>query len=121
MIRRPPRSTRTDTLFPYTTLFRSRPARGRGSTTRLRARARSPCRRGDAGRELRARARRSQLGQLPAAHEHDEEGGAEQRGDDADLELTRSGDDPPEHVGAEQPRGAEHEAPGQAPDRKRVV
>src|SRR3546814_14411973 len=26
MIRRPPRSTRTDTLFPYTTLFRS----GRG-------------------------------------------------------------------------------------------
>src|SRR3546814_8828942 len=28
MIRRPPRSTRTDTLFPYTTLFRS-PAIGR--------------------------------------------------------------------------------------------
>src|SRR3546814_5712062 len=30
MIRRPPRSTRTDTLFPYTTLFRStvcRPAK----------------------------------------------------------------------------------------------
>src|SRR3546814_13265486 len=25
MIRRPPRSTRTDTLFPYTTLFRSVP------------------------------------------------------------------------------------------------
>src|SRR3546814_3346486 len=32
MIRRPPRSTRTDTLFPYTTLFRSRPgARSRQS------------------------------------------------------------------------------------------
>src|SRR3546814_13420553 len=30
MIRRPPRSTRTDTLFPYTTLFRSHPAFGRG-------------------------------------------------------------------------------------------
>src|SRR3546814_1026882 len=33
MIRRPPRSTRTDTLFPYTTLFRSLQARrpgGRG-------------------------------------------------------------------------------------------
>src|SRR3546814_4962053 len=29
MIRRPPRSTRTDTLFPYTTLFRSRIARDR--------------------------------------------------------------------------------------------
>src|SRR3546814_5660194 len=26
MIRRPPRSTRTDTLFPYTTLFRSYPS-----------------------------------------------------------------------------------------------
>src|SRR3546814_7265211 len=33
MIRRPPRSTRTDTLFPYTTLFRSAsaPARRRGA------------------------------------------------------------------------------------------
>src|SRR3546814_17721428 len=28
MIRRPPRSTRTDTLFPYTTLFRSQIALG---------------------------------------------------------------------------------------------
>src|SRR3546814_1006976 len=33
MIRRPPRSTRTDTLFPYTTLFRS---------CRPRSRRRSP-------------------------------------------------------------------------------
>src|SRR3546814_3174902 len=30
MIRRPPRSTRTDTLFPYTTLFRSGRAAGFG-------------------------------------------------------------------------------------------
>src|SRR3546814_9004512 len=30
MIRRPPRSTRTDTLFPYTTLFRSGLAVGLG-------------------------------------------------------------------------------------------
>src|SRR3546814_14454429 len=29
MIRRPPRSTRTDTLFPYTTLFRSTGTAGR--------------------------------------------------------------------------------------------
>src|SRR3546814_21022869 len=29
MIRRPPRSTRTDTLFPYTTLFRSEAEVGR--------------------------------------------------------------------------------------------
>src|SRR3546814_11601924 len=30
MIRRPPRSTRTDTLFPYTTLFRSNHCRWTG-------------------------------------------------------------------------------------------
>src|SRR3546814_9398666 len=35
MIRRPPRSTRTDTLFPYTTLFRSAsPAAGEGGNMR---------------------------------------------------------------------------------------
>src|SRR3546814_9573491 len=32
MIRRPPRSTRTDTLFPYTTLFRSWLEQHRAST-----------------------------------------------------------------------------------------
>src|SRR3546814_6860363 len=31
MIRRPPRSTRTDTLFPYTTLFRSPAIAGRSA------------------------------------------------------------------------------------------
>src|SRR3546814_19542985 len=31
MIRRPPRSTRTDTLFPYTTLFRSALLQGLGN------------------------------------------------------------------------------------------
>src|SRR3546814_5640333 len=37
MIRRPPRSTRTDTLFPYTTLFRSQFSRrdGGGGDRRL--------------------------------------------------------------------------------------
>src|SRR3546814_9248458 len=35
MIRRPPRSTRTDTLFPYTTLFRS-PSRCTRSSTACR-------------------------------------------------------------------------------------
>src|SRR3546814_2872751 len=34
MIRRPPRSTRTDTLFPYTTLFRSRRSDGRAGCRR---------------------------------------------------------------------------------------
>src|SRR3546814_17559950 len=33
MIRRPPRSTRTDTLFPYTTLFRSPPVGDTASYT----------------------------------------------------------------------------------------
>src|SRR3546814_4726064 len=36
MIRRPPRSTRTDTLFPYTTLFRSTSARRRAASARDR-------------------------------------------------------------------------------------
>src|SRR3546814_5128927 len=35
MIRRPPRSTRTDTLFPYTTLFRSAAERVATVTLRL--------------------------------------------------------------------------------------
>src|SRR3546814_18860212 len=33
MIRRPPRSTRTDTLFPYTTLFRSAASQPQGVIT----------------------------------------------------------------------------------------
>src|SRR3546814_20391289 len=37
-IRRPPRSTRTNTLLPYTTLFRSREAIPRGEVNRLRLR-----------------------------------------------------------------------------------
>src|SRR3546814_1921855 len=49
MIRRPPRSTRTDTLFPYTTLFRSvrsRPLCANGISAPLPAEtiSRSPCR-----------------------------------------------------------------------------
>src|SRR3546814_14132337 len=35
MIRRPPRSTRTDTLFPYTTLFRSHGSSGPIPITRI--------------------------------------------------------------------------------------
>src|SRR3546814_17898933 len=35
MIRRPPRSTRTDTLFPYTTLFRSAAPRPHRDVLRL--------------------------------------------------------------------------------------
>src|SRR3546814_6805694 len=53
MLRRPPRSTRTDTLFPYTTLFRSRdlvgahdvpggPRRRRGGAAQMADPARHP-------------------------------------------------------------------------------
>src|SRR3546814_9623895 len=48
MIRRPPRSTRTDTLFPYTTLFRS--GRRRWPGPRRRSRRRGACRRSRGGR-----------------------------------------------------------------------
>src|SRR3546814_11217040 len=46
MIRRPPRSTRTDTLFPYTTLFRSRLRAGQRAQAQRRRRhhARPPLR-----------------------------------------------------------------------------
>src|SRR3546814_5965956 len=55
MIRRPPRSTRTDTLFPYTTLFRS----GRALAARLDLRVHDIGRRaGDMGAGLRVRPRR---------------------------------------------------------------
>src|SRR3546814_17591207 len=53
MIRRPPRSTRTDTLFPYTTLFRStdgRPgAADAGDTKRT-----GDCRSAQSGRDRHA-------------------------------------------------------------------
>src|SRR3546814_1673141 len=76
MIRRPPRSTRTDTLFPYTTLFRS-PARGVPVPGGPGAELRGVPRRG--GRALLARphrgsaagAARGAADHLPAArHRH---------------------------------------------------
>src|SRR3546814_16991512 len=45
MIRRPPRSTRTDTLFPYTTLFRSLCDHGYRDVVLLRERHLCVCRR----------------------------------------------------------------------------
>src|SRR3546814_2662225 len=55
MIRRPPRSTRTYTLFPYTTLFRSIDARGleidSANVTAAIARGQSVVQ-GDANRDL---------------------------------------------------------------------
>src|SRR3546814_4948547 len=62
MIRRPPSSTRTDTLLPYTTLFRSRRHRRAGPQVSM---ARAPAGAGGAsgGRRLfRAAGRRSRGG-----------------------------------------------------------
>src|SRR3546814_3904091 len=43
MIRRPPRATRTDTLFPYTTLFRSECGGGRRALLPRRRRVSASC------------------------------------------------------------------------------
>src|SRR3546814_14225802 len=51
MIRRPPRSTRTDTLFPYTTLFRSVPPATRAGTAGRRAGRQAPATRSRARRD----------------------------------------------------------------------
>src|SRR3546814_5809576 len=56
MIRRPPRSTRTDTLFPYTTLFRS--ARALPAAGGARREVRRP---GDVGAGCRLRRARHEV------------------------------------------------------------
>src|SRR3546814_2146151 len=82
MIRRPPRSTRTDTLFPYTTLFRSL-RRGRSllspclycwRLSLLRSGHGHPClARAHADRRPPARAARQGLGQGHRSEEHTSE------------------------------------------------
>src|SRR3546814_10307543 len=57
MIRRPPRSTRTDTLFPYTTLFRSTAAAATARSHSSATRSSSPKRRGNIDSRRRAPAR----------------------------------------------------------------
>src|SRR3546814_17313056 len=67
MIRRPPRSTRTDTLFPYTTLFRS-PAGGMAPRPHPAGRGnehrpwRFPHRQSDLPPDAASRAGRARLG-----------------------------------------------------------
>src|SRR3546814_1886668 len=54
MIRLPPRSTRTDTLFPYTTLFRSR-VWGDGTTSSCDGQFFRGAKRGASGGDINAR------------------------------------------------------------------
>src|SRR3546814_2564653 len=63
MIRRPPRSTRTDTLFPYTTLFRSQAIRLAISRTAARCCRSTGIRRGS-GYLLRSEEHTSELQSL---------------------------------------------------------
>src|SRR3546814_8435209 len=63
MIRRPPRSTRTDTLFPYTTLFRSSATHSRQRAVRLTHRAKRTAARSDPITEQRRRSAVSRIGQ----------------------------------------------------------
>src|SRR3546814_1144222 len=67
MIRRPPRSTRTDTLFPYTTLFRSRFRRRQRDGAGIRRGQREGCSERDDGRQQRNDPARDQRGDGSAA------------------------------------------------------
>src|SRR3546814_6846771 len=55
MIRRPPRSTRTDTLFPYTTLFRSPLSLSLRDKRTVSGRAAAEARQSAAGRQRKYR------------------------------------------------------------------
>src|SRR3546814_2614393 len=73
MIRRPPRSTRTDTLFPYTTLFRSRVVGHPRHRDRF-ARRRAALGQGDVEQLRRpARVIKEQLVEIARSEEHTSE------------------------------------------------
>src|SRR3546814_6540877 len=81
MIRRPPRSTRTDTLFPYTTLFRSR-------LTHYRQRKRQGPPRRQGARKLRQRLRpRLRPRRHRTYRRHGREAGAADRSEEHTSEL----------------------------------
>src|SRR3546814_4743276 len=68
MIRRPPRSTRTDTLFPYTTLFRSVPKTPKEARPPVMLGTTSDCR---TGSFFHRRAATTSLGPLPTSSSKD--------------------------------------------------
>src|SRR3546814_12440796 len=88
MIRRPPRSTRTDTLFPYTTLFRSRaePARPEGSVPESRLYGSTQFRQsGAAGVALPSDGRNRDRGRVGDRHQVGLAGRRDRHGDGAGL------------------------------------
>src|SRR3546814_1836421 len=72
MIRRPPRSTRTDTLFPYTTLFRSQ-LRRRQSARQARREIHAAAGRGGDARNDIARTMIAEAGLAARSEEHTSE------------------------------------------------
>src|SRR3546814_10606861 len=94
MIRRPPRSTRTDTLFPYTTLFRSRiwqqrilPARDMASDDRCHCHFSARRRLGQTDRARAGGARRGQPAAASAQHHSGNRGRGRMRSEEHTSEL----------------------------------
>src|SRR3546814_17144515 len=99
MILRPPRSTRTDTLFPYTTLFRS-PARGD---------------------DAESAAALFGADDAPDRAEHDDEGRRRLRHSDQQAETDMQPDRVGRESGADQPERVEQRARQHAAPRAMLV
>src|SRR3546814_16977101 len=91
MIRRPPRSTRTDTLFPYTTLFRS----GDGQVLDRRQPLARAFRKRDADRNLTVREREARAVLIDVAQRRDADSARNRRGSHTELgsEINARADD----------------------------
>src|SRR3546814_20794545 len=94
MIRRPPRSTRTDTLFPYTTRFRS--DAGQQQRRRRQADAGGPlclrgCPCGCWGGKRRRTHRRTITGTAEPRHVDKPAAGPPERGGESPVRLGRGG------------------------------
>src|SRR3546814_17760811 len=118
MIRRPPRSTRTDTLFPYTTLFRSRARDLRElRLERLGVRLETPLQTVD-GRDRSTVLRIAVI----VVDGQERQGGLEQELVEAQVEIT--GDDRPgplgQAIGVQLQQRARLEQIGRASCRERV-
>src|SRR3546814_16208397 len=93
MIRRPPRSTRTDTLFPYTTLFRSERRLLARSCADDRWRRPAPCKGpagGLEGLETRTAARRRPPHDLKRPHPYRHGGRSRRRAGGLDTRFERT-------------------------------